>query len=540
MDDVLTAHSGFETLAVSETMLEGSSASSRRTALIKLALAYLLLALLLRGLTFGDPALHVDEQFYLLVGDRLLHGSLPYVDIWDRKPVGLFVLYAAIRALGGEGIVQYQVVAMLSASATALTINRIARNISSPRGAWWAGLSYLLYLSAFNCFGGQSPVYYNLLVALAAWAMCSIVTGPPGLNLVARGAGVMALIGLAIQIKYTVVFEGIMFGLTLLARARTDGFPPTRIAAAATVWIAVALIPTALAWSTYIYLGQGQAYYFANFRSIFSREESQTAALWRLIKEMAVLIPFWFAIFHAPERVKLPCENGSNEAARSFLRLWGTAAVFGFLIFGTWYDHYVAPLLGPLAVLAGPMLGRAGKFRIYTQLLIGFGLIAAAYMTIYETTRHGTRIQIAHASALISSHLGGGCAYLYEGDPILYLTTHSCLATRYIFPNHLAGAVDAKSLGVNANQEVTRIMASHPSVVMIGAKPVADSINIQSREIVLRSLAQDYTQYSTTIVGKHEYKLFELNLRSSIGTPSSETPHLRAGFILRGGSKLLI
>jgi hypothetical protein len=47
-------------------------------------------ALLMRGQTFNDPVLGFDEQFYLLVGDRMLHGAVPYVDIFDRKPIGLF------------------------------------------------------------------------------------------------------------------------------------------------------------------------------------------------------------------------------------------------------------------------------------------------------------------------------------------------------------------------------------------------------------------------------------------------------------------
>ena len=58
-----------------------------------------LLGLLLRGATLGYPIIHIDEQFYLLVGDRMLHGAVPFVDIWDRKPIGLFLIYAATRLL---------------------------------------------------------------------------------------------------------------------------------------------------------------------------------------------------------------------------------------------------------------------------------------------------------------------------------------------------------------------------------------------------------------------------------------------------------
>jgi len=118
-------------------------------------LTYTVLALALRGFTFGSPTIQIDEQFYLLVGDRMLHGALPFVDIWDRKPIGLFLIFAAIRMLGGEGIVQYQLVAMLSVVATSLVIWRTARMIASPLGALCAGVAYQLFLSVVSGFVRQ-------------------------------------------------------------------------------------------------------------------------------------------------------------------------------------------------------------------------------------------------------------------------------------------------------------------------------------------------------------------------------------------------
>jgi hypothetical protein len=126
--------------------------------LLMMGFAYLAVGLLIRGATLGFPVIHIDEQFYLLVGDRMLHGAVPFVDIWDRKPIGLFILYAAIRLLGGDGILQYQLVALACVAGTSLVIYRMAREIASPMGAFWAGVAYQLYLSAFFCFGGQAPV----------------------------------------------------------------------------------------------------------------------------------------------------------------------------------------------------------------------------------------------------------------------------------------------------------------------------------------------------------------------------------------------
>ncbi|MDU7524613.1 MAG: hypothetical protein E7K72_25125, partial [Roseomonas mucosa] len=91
----------------------------------------LLFAFAIRAPVFGNPVVGVDETFYLLVGDRMLQGALPFVDLWDRKPVGLFLIYAAIRLLGGEGVYQYQVVATLFAAATAGMISVVAASFAT-------------------------------------------------------------------------------------------------------------------------------------------------------------------------------------------------------------------------------------------------------------------------------------------------------------------------------------------------------------------------------------------------------------------------
>jgi hypothetical protein len=43
-------------------------------------LLFAVLAVGLRARDFGNPVIHIDEQYYLLVGDRMLHGALPYLD----------------------------------------------------------------------------------------------------------------------------------------------------------------------------------------------------------------------------------------------------------------------------------------------------------------------------------------------------------------------------------------------------------------------------------------------------------------------------
>ena len=189
------------------------------------ATPWILLAVTLttRAQTFGNPLLGFDEQFYLLVGDRMAHGgALPFIDIFDRKPVGLFLIYAATRLLGGEGTLQYQLVAAVFAFATALVIAGVARRFADGAGALAGAIAYLVWLALLSGEGGQAPVFYNLPVLLAAAATMRLV-GRDDAPSIRAGASPMLLVGLAMQIKYTVLFEGMFLGLALLVAGHRAG-----------------------------------------------------------------------------------------------------------------------------------------------------------------------------------------------------------------------------------------------------------------------------------------------------------------------------
>jgi hypothetical protein len=392
----------------------------------------LLAALLIRGITFGYPMLHIDEQFYLLVGDRMLHGAVPYVDIWDRKPVGLFILYAAIRLLGGLGVVQYQVVAMLFAAATALAIYRMARMIARPWGAFWAGVAYLLCLSGYQCYGGQAPVFFNLPMALAGLMLCRMASQGARARLVRGGLGVMALVGIALQIKYTALFEGITFGLVLMALGHRQGWSRPRLLGISAAWVLMALTPTLLAFGAYAAAGHGEAFAYANFQSIFARTEIDRRRAGpsgqgngRADPGMAGDLSGAPHAGPAPSgppcaHLPAPLERGGHRGLPHLRRV---------------VRSLCRPHAGAADGAGRAALGRAWKDGLwYTALLLAVGIAAATVVTHYAMTHHGTRGQVEHVAKLIDQDRQGACVYINEGDPILYQYTHACIVTPYIFP----------------------------------------------------------------------------------------------------------
>ena len=114
---------------------------------------------------------------YLLVGQRMWDGAIPYVDIWDRKPIGLFLIYAASAELPIDAIVAYHLVALAAAVVTAGCIAMLVRTFAGPKAALAAAILYLVWLSLIGGRGGQSPVFYDLPMVLAAWLTWQTLAG---------------------------------------------------------------------------------------------------------------------------------------------------------------------------------------------------------------------------------------------------------------------------------------------------------------------------------------------------------------------------
>lgn len=454
----------------------------------------LLAAFAIRCAQFGNPLIHVDENFYLLVGDRMLHGALPYVDIWDRKPVGLFLLFAAIRLLGGDGIIQYQVVATLFAAATALVIARMAAPMAGLKAAAVAGVVYLLMLNLVGGSGGQAPVFYNLFVACAAWATLVACTRPGVTPRQIRrlGLAAMGLIGLAMQVKYTAVFEGVFLGVALMWASWRTSDRLTRVAADAMLWIALALAPTLAALGWYAVLGHAETFLYANFLSIGDRPGAEPAeALRRLAKAWkAMHIPLFAVVLAGVLEAWRRFAQG--PATFAFALAWLAAAVGGYLAFGTYFDHYALPLFAPLALATAPLFAYRRRHigLIAAALMILSGAIANTVIIRKAQLKRGHQAEMTALVDAIRPRLKG-CLYVWNGDPMLYHLTGSCLPTRWAFAGHLNLLRENGAIGVDQAAEVERILANRPHLIVDHA-PAARDFNFEVVAIVQAELKRSY------------------------------------------------
>ncbi|MDR6144223.1 hypothetical protein QE363_000016 [Sphingomonas sp. SORGH_AS870] len=456
----------------------------RGQALVLLLLT--LVALVVRARTFGNPVIGFDEQYYLLVGDRMLHGAMPYVDIFDRKPIGLFLLYAGARWLGGDGFLAYKLVATGFVIATAFGIQRVARGFAGPGAAVVAAILYILWLNLMEGEGGQSPVFYNAAMLVAASAVLRAVEGRG--RLFSCGAVAMAAVGLALQVKYSVLPEGFAFGCILLWQGWRERVPLGRLAGMALVWVALALLPTLVALGSYAAMGQGQAWLFANIVSLGGQAARPLAdELEGLAACVGILSPLGLAIgFGRPWR-HVPAER--REGFRLLL-VWLAVAGAAVLLYGRFGSpHYALPIVLPATLVAAPALARWRRAGI-AAFLLAIGAAGQIVLHLSERTKGGAAEAQAVAVAAMPTR---GCLYVYDGYPALYLLTHSCLPSKWVFPGHLAtrDEASAAAIGVDPVAEVRRILAARPGAIVDDYPRFAFG-NPATRAVLREVLARDY------------------------------------------------
>lgn len=462
------------------------------------AAALLLIAVAVRCVDFGNPVIHVDEQYYLLIGDRMLHGALPYVDLWDRKPIGLFAIFAATRLLPGDGVLAYQLVATLFVAATAWLVQRGARALGATRvAAFAAAVAYIVWLPLLSGRGGQSPVFYNLFVTAAAVLTLRL----PGLAargavgaILRNGAAACLLAGLAIQTKYTPAIEGAFFGLAHVFYLRRAGAGSLVMGGAAMLWLALGVAPTALVVAFYHAQGPAafQAFWFANFESIFRRAHYAYPAeliARRLLGTNALLLVLSVCAAFAWR---------GRDAVRNIAFGWLFAAIAGYLVLGTFFDHYALPLVAPLALLAAVTFARHRRAMIVS---LGIGLTLLVVRTVI---RHDDAAGAYRLARVVAANSGDACPYVFTGDSITYLLAHACVPTAYAFPSTLAYAPEQGATGIDEAGEVRRILARRPPVIVRGSEPLA-AWNEASRTLVDAALARDYRPVFST--ARDDYRL---------------------------------
>lgn len=457
------------------------------------ALALLVLtvaAVALRAGQFGNPLAGFDEQYYLLVGSRMWDGALPYVDLWDRKPIGLFLLFAAMQVVPGDGVLAAHLGATAFAIVTAMLLVLFSRRETGWTAATLGGLFYLVLLGQMWGDTTQSPVFYNALVAGAALLTARAAADPFSGTGQRRALLLMLLAGLAIQIKTVALLEGAWFGLWLVyagwRRSRGDVGRTVSLAA----WLAlVGALPTLMAITGYALLDHGEAWWQANVLSVLAKPRpADLAATGDLLESLEMLVPVAalavLGLWQRTERFR------SWRQDTVFLLGWIVVAAFDFAAVGGYYPHHALPLL----LACCPLVAHAARVGRLGVTLVAMFLLSPVLAAALSMPRAAAqeRAIARHVTAALPADVRSRCLLVYRGPVAYYQLSHACLVTRFPFTAHLSSRREAPALGVDPMSELRAAFERRPGTVLaLTGEPIEDRNPAVHAEL-LRQLRAHY------------------------------------------------
>jgi len=305
-----------------------------------------------------------DQGVFAAAADILARGGVPYRDIWDVKPPGIFYLYSASFSLFGRSVAAPRMLDLIWTLATAISIWSIGRRLLSPIAGAAGALFFLLRYVAGNSFWNttQPDGFASLPLVLAVAAL--IGAEQRRSNRLALISG--ALVALAILLKSTL---GVFLALPLLALLAADRERPRprllRFVSYLLGCLLVLAFVAALIWRAGAFKDMIEVLFVWNAEysrlrvpiPLASNPLYQTA---RFLIGGRHWLMFPVGILALVGAADLAVRPASGRM-RWLLPTWALVIMASVWVQGKYYTYHWLPVLPPHALLAGHGLVATGR-----------------------------------------------------------------------------------------------------------------------------------------------------------------------------------
>jgi hypothetical protein len=421
----------------------------------------------------GLLAPSLDAAVFSLIGDRISVGQLPYVQLFDHKPPGMYFLIAGGQLLSGT-LGAWKVSWILSVASVALTGTLVAdtlRSLGWRRLAWAAGALCVAELASFPlALGGGLGETVAVLPAVAA-----VRTGLIGQ---ARGrtwlmAGMLAAIASAISLQAAPALLALIAAAMVRSREqRTPRLLPLPwIVAGATLVCAVLLagLGTIGATGAAVQAVVGYNRVYAGLAAYDSPIAGEAMHAFLVLSPLAVLAAAGLTGI-------LPRKSQTALAAGALT--WIASSLALIWMQGRLELHYATLLVPPLALLAPagldqlrlrgtfPRLARSATITAFLVSAFGVSLLLSAAETTMAMEARGGQAARSHAVASwIDGHAASQAQIFVWGNvPELYLDSNRGAASPYVYllPLTTPGYTSEHLIG----QVLADWQASPPAVIV--------------------------------------------------------------------------
>lgn len=403
----------------------------------------------------------------MAMGDIVARGGIPYRDVLDRKPPGVFWMFAAIGKLFGPwNIHAVHALAFVATLLLCLAAARVCARLTPGRRAGpWAAVLFALYSACFTREIISFNAEYPMLLACAAALLC-LTSSQPGEHvgrsvILACLSGVFG--GLATVFKqYGIVVYLPMALLWLLPHFRADRAtgrsPWQRLALSTTAgMLGLVIVFAGVVWW---FSAVGALRSFCNWaildgfhyaRAGWGASRLRVESVLTFVGLAVAWFPLWLGLSRAGPWRSLPS---------FFVVLAGTAgAAATTLLSGRSFAHYYLPLAWFSSVLAVPGLQALWRGHRHRLVLVTAATLPLLFFAVFNTARdvfwpdakfnRAHQAQLSSAATWIRKHVAPDETIAVWGTASqLYVMSRRSSGTRYVFADFISGRQPGFDSGV--------------------------------------------------------------------------------------------
>jgi len=334
-----------------------------------------------------------DQGIYAVVGDGVLHGKMPYKDLWDFKPPGIFLVYALAQGLFGRAMVSIRLLEVAGLIASVFGFARLSETFFERRvvGLIGGAVAALLLAELEFWHTGQPEVFGGYLTTAAL-----VLSTSPSLarRRIWVWLGVGALFGLAFLFKPPLGGGAIVCAAYLAKRERQRSGSNQRALYVLLAMGAAALAPIGLCAAWFLARGAWPALHWtlAEFTPGYTTlgwEGRQAATMLYYSLEEAF---FKFSALAGAGvlAMAMMAPIHSREREGTFLLLGVLAMqLAGVAMQGKFFPYHYAASLQLIGLLAG-----LGLYKLWRRCVsggAGGALAFASFLVITTDMRAATR-----------------------------------------------------------------------------------------------------------------------------------------------------
>ena len=429
----------------------------KKTNFFNPALIYIslfLLTLAIRFPYFFYSVISWDEGTYIIMGQDILKGHLPYIHLWQIKPPLTFFSYAFFLLAFGKSVVAVRIAGLLLVFISASIIWKIGRRLFNEAAGFFAAVILIIFSSTLP--HAQATMTEHLALLPISLALLFLLTkGHTNRNIFIIGF----LLGIAFLIRLNLGYLAVMTGLVLFFADRKESAldRAKKLAIFALGFISLYLVFLS------VYSARGElnlfiastitaplAYTTHLYKSLFSKALYAAIAIIRasFMKDFFLWLSFITGAYILFSKTK-----GHKERRHIFIiMLLFLSCLLSIVQTGRNYHHYYIQLIPFMALFGGIYLPFTSSLRdkwrrwaLLIILLVGFfsplAPVAGEYGSLFRRIDQGESF-FNDTGYSIARHLKRydvSDKYIFIASPhhIAYWLTGAKIPTKIVHPSDL-------------------------------------------------------------------------------------------------------